>query len=87
MAESLVLGFGAWLLDCELSYLSTVSDQFYAKGVSSVSTNENVLRGRPHGGIAIMWRKELTNKCKLMDLNDERLMGIELNMMERIFLF
>ena len=41
-----------WLLDSELPYLSNISDEFYAKGISSVATDK-VLQGRKHGGIGI----------------------------------
>ena len=65
-----------WLLDSELPYLSNISDEFYAKGISSVATDK-VLQGRKHGGIGILWRKNLTNSYKILDV-DERIMGIQL---------
>jgi hypothetical protein len=44
-----------------------------------MESDKQALSGRPHGGIAILWRKSLGNKCKLVDLNDKRLMGVEIS--------
>ena len=37
------------------------------------------LIGRPHGGVAVLWRKSLGSNCKVVNFNDNRLLGIELN--------
>ena len=68
-----------WLLDCELSLLTNVHSDFYAKGTSSVKICDNVLHGRPHGGTAILWRKSLGDNCNIVDLEDDRLIGIEID--------
>ena len=51
---------------------------FYAKGVSSVDSSVQVLSGRPHGGLGILWRKSLGARCNIKDLDDSRLLGIEI---------
>ena len=45
----------------------------------SEHSSEELLIGRPHGGIAILWRKSIANHCKIVEYNDNRLLGIELN--------
>ena len=67
-----------WLLECDLPVLSTIHQDFYAKGISSVDLSLDVLRGRPHGGLAILWRKCIGQTCKVNDMDDSRLMGIEI---------
>ena len=32
--------------------------------------------GRPYGGLAVLWRKEFTHACTLLNLNDVRLLGV-----------
>ena len=67
-----------WLLNFELSMLSKLHTDFYGRGISAVDTDTSAISGRPHGGIAIMWRKTLGDGCKIIDLDDKRLMGIEI---------
>ena len=66
-----------WLLDSEIQLLTNLHSDFYAKGISSVNTGDDILRGRPHAGIAILWKKAFGNKCNIVDYNDNRLLGIE----------
>ena len=67
-----------WLFDFELTFLATIHEDFYGKGISSIDSESQGLVGRPHGGLAILWRKSLGKICKLVDFEDTRLMGIEL---------
>ncbi|VVD05711.1 unnamed protein product [Leptidea sinapis] len=46
-----------WLLP-NLDFLNTIDDKFRAYGVSAVDTT-SVLKGRPYGGVAILWRKDM----------------------------
>ena len=68
-----------WLADYDLSFLSSISSDFYAKGISSVNSSVGVLRGRPHGGLAILWRKSLECQSRILTFDDERLLGLELS--------
>ena len=67
-----------WLASQELASLSCLDEHFYAQGVSAMDSSAGVLRGRPHGGLAILWRKSLGG-CKVLNINDNRLMCIEVN--------
>ena len=58
--------------------MSTIDDNFYARGTSAMDTSAGILRGRPHGGLAILWRKDLQG-CKVLDMEDNRLMCLELS--------
>ena len=76
--SDIVLLQETWLLDYDLSYLVTVHKEFYSKGISSVDTTGGLHLGRPYGGIAILWRKSIADKCTIVEYGDTRIMGIEI---------
>ena len=67
-----------WLSKQELPILSGIHDDFYGRGVSSFDDSSGLLSGRPFGGIAIFWRKALGPLCRIKEVDDERLMMLEL---------
>ena len=46
--------------------------------MSSMDSSIHPLAGRPHGGLGILWRKSVLEKCNIADLDDARLLGIEI---------
>jgi len=38
----------------------------------------HLLAGRPHGGLGVLWRKSLGDKCNIVDLDDTRLLCMEI---------
>lgn len=77
-----------WLMDYELPLLSKVNDNFYYKGFSSMNTDSALIRGRPHGGIAILWTKRLGQECKPVTFgNDATLIGLEVTISDVLYLF
>ena len=46
-----------WLFPHDLDYLNTIDNQFSSTGKSAIDTSTGILRGRPYGGVAILWRK------------------------------
>ncbi len=68
-----------WLFDFDLPILGNINTDFYAKGKSSMVSTDGVVTGRPHGGIAILWRKDIAQYCRIIDYDDTRIMGIEIN--------
>ena len=48
-----------WLINSRInSVLCNINDKYMANGVSAVSDDE-LLMGRPHGGVGIMWTRSL----------------------------
>lgn len=45
-----------------------------------MDTSNQLLSGRPHGGLAILWRESISKRCSLIETNDPRLMAIEFEM-------
>ena len=62
----------------ELPYLATLSEDFYAKGISSIDSSAGLIRGRPFGGVAILWQKSIANVCSVIEYDDTCLLGIKL---------
>ena len=52
-----------------------------------MSLNEKLLSGRPHGGLSVMWKKSLSNSIKIMQHDDSRILGIELQYNNLTLLF
>ena len=67
-----------WLAPDELPLLSSLHTDFFATGSSAIDPTDGLLKGRPHGGLAILWRKTLDN-CKIIDNDDCRSITIEIS--------
>ena len=63
-----------WLSSEDLTLLKTVHKNFYTHAICLV--------GRPYDGIGIMWRKNISHACNVVDLNDVRLLGIDVDTIE-----
>ena len=77
-SSDIILLQETWLADFDLSMLSSIHKDFYGQGISSMKSDTQVLVGRPYGGLAVLWRKSLGNRCRVVDLDDDRLMGMEI---------
>ena len=64
------------LLDIGLP--STIHPGFKAYATSAVDVETAVLRGRPYGGLAIMWRSHLDRHVKVINYDDPRILGLQL---------
>ena len=70
-----------------LTLLAGLHRDFYSRGISSIDTSAGVHQGRPYGGLAITWRKTLGPICKVLLMDDPRLMTIEINVNGAILSF
>ena len=84
--NDLILIQESWLYPDQLSYVSNLCEEFSSFSLSSMSTENKLIRGRPHGGISIMWRKTLSRGVKIIQYDDERILGIELKTSDFIIL-
>ncbi|KAL0850724.1 hypothetical protein ABMA28_006666 [Loxostege sticticalis] len=75
-----------WLLPHDISFLGTIDDNFAYTGVSAVDTSAGVLRGRPYGGVAILWRKSLLTSVSVIKCSSVRLAAIKIVHKERSLL-
>lgn len=86
-ASDIILLQETWLLDNEYQYLQELCPDFYSRSLSAMDTSVGVLFGRPHGGIAILWRKSIGSKCKIVNYDDTRILGINVNVNGNDMLF
>ena len=55
-----------------------VHRDFLACGSSAVNVPDKILLGRPYGGMAILYRKNLADRISIIDCNDSRLTAVKL---------
>ena len=76
----------AWILNSNKHVLTTIHDNYLGNGVSGVPENV-LLRGRPYGGVGILWKKTLANKVKFKTIsNTERACAVEIKHGENVLL-
>ena len=64
-----------WLTDGQIQDLNSVSDDHFAYGVSGFD-NKEVLHGRPYGGCAILWRRNLNARISYIDSGSRRVCAV-----------
>ena len=57
-----------WLYPDEFVTVSQISDEFQSINMSSMSLDDKLLTGRPHGGLSIIWNKSLPTKHDVKDI-------------------
>lgn len=76
-----------WLLPHDTAYIGRIHPDFDYCSKSAVDTGEGLLKGRPFGGVAIMWRKSLFTSVSIVQCNSVRLAAIKAIVNNRTFLF
>ena len=64
-----------WLCDAQIQSLSSLNSDFLSCGVCGFDS-QTVLPGRPFGGCAILWRKELCADVRVIDTGSRRVCAI-----------
>lgn len=65
-----------WLLKSDLGLLGEINSDFYGQGISAVDCESDVLKGRPYGGLAVIWRKSLSQPKIIY--HDSRMISFEM---------
>ena len=71
-----------WLFPHELDILNNVHPSFDAFSLSSMDMGAGLHVGRPRGGVSILWRKSLGHFCKIVQYDDQRILGLSLQIEE-----
>ncbi|XP_061716622.1 uncharacterized protein LOC133524553 [Cydia pomonella] len=66
-----------WLLPDEIPFLNGIDDNFCATGTSAVDTTVGMLRGRPHGGVALLWNSAVFHDVSVVQCDNPRLCAIK----------
>jgi hypothetical protein len=62
----------------ELAFLNKISENHYAVGITSMDCTDGIIKGRPYGGMGILWKKSIGPNCTIINYsNESRLMGLE----------
>ena len=67
-----------WLYKHDLQVVLDISKDHYGKAISSIDSDNTVIKGRPFGGLAILWSKRLASACKIIEYDSNRFLGIEI---------
>ncbi|KAJ2937404.1 hypothetical protein O0L34_g19090 [Tuta absoluta] len=66
-----------WLFSHDIPLLGCISDDFGYTGTSAMDTSAGPVRGRPYGGVAILWRKSVFRSVSLIKCESARLVAIK----------
>lgn len=75
-----------WLLPYDLDFIGTIDERFNYTGISSVDLSAGVLRGRPYGGLTIMWRKSKFINVKVLDCGNDRIIAVCIELNSKFFI-
>lgn len=75
-----------WLLPHDLPFMQTIHSDFGCAAKSSVDTSKGVLRGRPYGGVALLWNKSKLSRVTIVECQSDRIVGIRVQLAGSDFL-
>lgn len=75
-----------WVMPYDVGCLGQIDDRFAFFGKSAVDISSGVFRGRPHGGVALLWRKSILGSVSVIECKSVRLVAIKVMQQERSFL-
>lgn len=76
-----------WLLPHDVPYLGNIDKDFAYTGKSAVDTSTGILRGRPYGGVALLWRKSVFPAVSVINCTSDRIACIKIVQENRSLLF
>ena len=62
-----------WLLDSNICRLGNVHTEYMYCGVSGIDSCQQILPGRPSGGVAILWNKHISRNIKQIESQNRRI--------------
>ena len=68
-----------WLFKFELNLISTIHPEFEAYGISAIKDSDEIINGRPYGGLAILIRKQYRPICDFQSFDDSMLLGVTIS--------
>ncbi|KAJ0169527.1 hypothetical protein K1T71_014712 [Dendrolimus kikuchii] len=72
-----------WLLPHDLDFVNEVSDDFGCYAKSTVDTSAGLFKGRPYGGLAILWRKALFTSVSVVECSNDRISAVHIKLDDR----
>lgn len=75
-----------WLLPDDIPFISTIDNGFGYTGKSAVNTSAGILRGRPYGGVAILWRHSIFPNVSVLPCDNPRICAVKIMTCDRVLL-
>lgn len=75
-----------WLLPNEITFLSSIHPDFHFTGTSAMDPSAGILRGRQHGGVALMWRRSVFPNVSVIQCANPRVCAIKIVLSGKSFL-
>lgn len=72
-----------WLLNKDLSKLNHLHSGYQGRGVSGVPENGEILRGRPYGGLAVVYKKSLASAIHTSNTESTRIYEAVLTLQDK----
>lgn len=67
-----------WLQPQDVAFLGNIDQNFDFTGKSAIDTGAGLLRGRPYGGVGILWRKNIFESVSVIKCNSARITAIKI---------
>ncbi|XP_060810671.1 uncharacterized protein LOC106132899 [Amyelois transitella] len=67
-----------WLLPEDIAFLDTIDEAFSFTGKSAVDMSAGILKGRPYGGVALLWRKAAFPSVSVVQCRSDRISAIKI---------
>lgn len=76
----------SWLAKQDLDKLNNLHPDFHGVGESTTDLSMKIVRGRIAGGVAILWNMKFDSMVKVVRLNVDWAIGLEVNCNGKIFI-
>ena len=75
------------LFNFKLNIISTIHPDFESYGISAIWDLEEIVQGRPHGGLTILVRTHYRALCEFQTFDDPRLLGVPISSISEKYCF
>ena len=76
-----------WLSDCNMHFLGSINCDYIAFGVSDRDLRIPSSRRVGKGGVALMWHKSISSRVSLLDIESDRICGIQYRLSKNNFVY
>ena len=67
-----------WTIDSNLGIFSNIHNDYLFTCISGIDHTIGIIKGRPHGGVAILYKKSLSNMVTHINTTNRRVCGINI---------
>lgn len=76
-----------WLYKKDLHFLDSVNKSYYYSAVSDFDLERPSRRKVGKGGVAILWNRSIDHRVSLLNIDDDRIIGIQYQLSESNFIY